>query len=35
MRNNSSTITLDGNIIEGDIIPISSNGEHKVKVNFK
>lgn len=35
MRSNSSTITLDGNIIEGDIIPISSNGEHEVKVNFK
>ncbi|WP_346928474.1 glucoamylase family protein [Clostridium sp.] len=33
-RSGNSTITLDGNVIEGDIIPISSNGEHEVKVNI-
>jgi len=34
IRSGNSTITLDGNVIEGDIIPISSNGEHEVKVNI-
>ncbi|WP_346886069.1 GH36-type glycosyl hydrolase domain-containing protein [Clostridium sp. UBA4395] len=34
IRSGNSTITLDGNVIEGDIIPVTSDGEHEVKVNI-
>jgi len=34
IRSGNSTITLDGNVIEGDIIPVTSDGEHEVKINI-
>ena len=34
IKSGNSTITLDGNGIEGDIIPILPDGDHEVRVNI-